>query len=180
MTTLIEPTQTVDQKLDDLTQLIGDLHTQLTEERQRRARYEELIADALPMLRTLSEDAAEQLDELSKKGYFEFAKASAGVVDEVIANFSDDDVRQLGDNVVLILETIKEMTQPEVLGALHRMIEAIEHQDLALEDESAEPPGLWQLIRKTRDPGVRRGIARALNTLAAVNESNKPTGSGGI
>ena len=36
-----------------------------------------------------------------ERGYFEFAKAGLGVVDRVVTNFTEEDVEQLGDNVVL-------------------------------------------------------------------------------
>ena len=33
----------------------------------------------------------------------------------MVTSFGEDDVAALGDNVVLILNTLKEMTQPEVM-----------------------------------------------------------------
>lgn len=175
MTTLAAPS--LEQKIDDLTELVSDLHAELREERRRRSSLEDLVADAMPMLRTGSDRLAEQLDALERRGYFAFVKAGADVVDEVVANFGEDDVRQLGEHVVSILDTVKELTQPEMLGLLHRAVDAVERQRLLAESETEEPPSLWQLARQARTPEVRRGLSRAMGTLAAMND--EPTLTGG-
>lgn len=130
----------------------------------------ELVGDVSQMSSEMMQRATAAMAELDARGYFRFARAGLGVVDEVVGNFTEDDVRQLGENVVLILQVVKEMTQPEILAVVKRMIEAVERQRAAIEAEPIEPPSLWALLRQTRDPEVRRGIARALNTLRAVTE----------
>lgn len=130
----------------------------------------ELVEDAKGLALEAVEAATSRLAELDRKGYFTFMEAGLGVVDRVVTNFSEDDVNQLGDNVVLILETVKEMTQPEIMAILYRMIEAIERQRLVLETEPEEPPSLWQLAQKMRQPEVRLGLSRALTTLQAVSD----------
>jgi uncharacterized protein YjgD (DUF1641 family) len=91
-------------------------------------------------------------------------------VDRVVTGFSEEDVEALGDNVVLILETVKEMTQPDVMAVLYRMIEAVQRQQHEMAHEPEEAPSLFSLARKMRDPEIRRGMGRALNTLRAVSE----------
>ncbi len=130
----------------------------------------ELVDDAKSLASEAMEMATARLEELDRKGYFTFMEAGLGVVDRVVTNFSEDDVNQLGDNVVLILETVKEMTQPEIMAVLYRMIEVIDRQRLAMEAEPQEPPSLWQLAQKMRQPEVRLGLNRALNTLQAVSD----------
>jgi uncharacterized protein YjgD (DUF1641 family) len=130
----------------------------------------ELVDDPKSLASEAMEMATARLEELDRKGYFTFMEAGLGVVDRVVTNFSEDDVNQLGDNVVLILETVKEMTQPEIMAVLYRMIEVIDRQRLAMEAEPQEPPSLWQLAQKMRQPEVRLGLNRALNTLQAVSD----------
>ena len=129
----------------------------------------ELLDDAKGLALEVVEAATSRLAELDRKGYFTFMEAGLGVVDRVVTNFTEEDVDQLGDNVVLILETVKEMTQPEIMAVLYRMIEAVERQRLVIEAETEEPPSLWQLAKTAREPEVRRGIGRALATLKAVS-----------
>lgn len=132
--------------------------------------FSELFADMMPLTEHAVDVATDRLVNLDQKGYFNFAKAGIHVVDRVITGFSEEDVEALGDNVVLILETVKEMTQPEIMAVLYRMIEAVQRQQRQLEAEPDEPPSLFSLVRRMRDPEIRKGIARALNTLGAVSD----------
>ena len=69
---------------------------------------------------------------------------------------------------------MKEITQPELLVLLQHMIDALQRQQEAVIAEPTEPPSLWALAKKLRDPDVRKGMARALNTLAAVSAETGP------
>lgn len=130
--------------------------------------FGELASDMMPLGEHAMSVATDRLVELDQKGYFGFAKSTWHVVDRIVTGFSEDDVEALGDNVVLILDTIKELTQPEIMAALHHMIEAVQRQQAQMEHETEKPPGLLKLARRLRDPEVRRGMNRALNTLGAV------------
>ena len=132
--------------------------------------FSELFADMMPLTEHAVDVATDRLVNLDQKGYFTFAKAGMHVVDRVVTGFSEEDVEALGDNVVLILETIKEMTQPEIMAVLYRMIEAVQRQQRQLETEPKEPPSLFTLAKRMRDPEIRRGMARALDTLSAVSD----------
>lgn len=132
--------------------------------------YSELGQDIMPLGSEAFEFAVSRLADLGEKGYFTFAQGAIQVADRIVTGFTEEDVEQLGDNVVLILQTIKEMTQPEIMAALHRMIEAVQIQQRHITQESAEPPSFLQLLKQMRDPEIRRGIARGLNTLRAVSE----------
>jgi uncharacterized protein YjgD (DUF1641 family) len=138
------------------------------------ARYESLM-DFLDDAGTLTGEAFTKvlttLDDLERRGYFEFAGAGLGVVDRVITAYSKEDVDALGDNIVQMLDIVKNLTQPEMLAVAERMLGAVRQQRLAAELEPTEPPGLLALIGQVRDPEVRRGIARALNTFKVVSAS---------
>ncbi len=54
------------------------------------------------------------------KGYFVFAREGSRIADRVVTEFTEEDVQALGDNVVTILNAVKEMTQPEVMGLVQR------------------------------------------------------------
>jgi uncharacterized protein YjgD (DUF1641 family) len=118
--------------------------------------------------------ASDRLEVLDRKGYFGFAKAGLGVVDNIVTSFDESDVEQLGDSVATILNTVKEITQPEMLVLLQHMIDGLQRQRGAIAAEDAEAPSLWALSKKLRDPDVRKGISRALNTLGAVSAETGP------
>ena len=132
------------------------------------------VDDVVPLGSDVMAMATERLDELERKGYFRMAGAAAGVADRVVTNFDERDVEQLGDNIVTMLEALREVTQPEMLAFLTRMIDAVQAEQQAVEMEAAEPPSLWALVSQVRDPDVRRGMARALHTLRAVSVETGP------
>ncbi len=65
---------------------------------------------------------------LERKGYFAFARGGMRIVDNIVTSFSEEDVRPLGDNVVLILQTVKEMTQPEIMNFVRNTVQVIERE----------------------------------------------------
>jgi len=123
-----------------------------------------LADDVVPLATPAMSTLTETLQELDDKGYFAFARGGAGIVDKVVTSFTEEDVEALGDNVVLILNTVKEMTQPEVMTLLQRT--ALTAQDV--DDEFAEAPSMFALLRQMRDPQTRRGLGRVMTMLRTV------------
>lgn len=106
-----------------------------------------------------------RLDEMERKGYFAFLQGGMDIMDEVVTNFTEDDIRQLGENVVLILQTVKEMTQPEIMTLLSSSANVMR------EDVVPENVSMRYLLRQLNDPAVRRGLAKTLNILRTVSDS---------
>ncbi len=161
----VEQLEEVEQyvSLDDLLRLIKRL--------ARNGRNMEKILDQLESVMDLAEtvvplgDAAfgravNELTTLERKGYFTFAKGGWQILDNIVTSFGEEDVRQLGSNVVLILQTIKEMTQPEVMHFARNMVSAIES-----EGPAAVSISYRSLLGQMRDPDVRRGLALTLRVL---------------
>lgn len=133
----------------------------------------ELGAEVVPLASPAMAKATELLAELDDKGYFAFARGGAGIVDKVVTSFTEEDVDALGDNVVLILNTVKEMTQPEVMTLLQRT--AVTAQDV--EEEYTEPPSMFALLKQMRDPQTRRGLGRAMTLLRSIGEESPAAGT---
>jgi uncharacterized protein YjgD (DUF1641 family) len=113
----------------------------------------------------------EVLQVAEDKGYFMFAREGAAIADKVVTSFSEEDVRALGENVVTILNAVKELTQPEVMALLNRTALTIQE----VEDTHIEPPSAFALLKSMRDPQTRRGLARVLSMLHTVGEDTQPT-----
>jgi uncharacterized protein YjgD (DUF1641 family) len=100
-------------------------------------------------------NAVSELDRLEQQGLFAFAQEGWRIVDRVVTEFSEEDVRALGDNIVTILTTVRRMTQPEVLNMANQAMAALE----PAEDEKVST---LELMRALTDPKVRVGLARML------------------
>jgi uncharacterized protein YjgD (DUF1641 family) len=112
------------------------------------------------------------LQSAEDKGYFMFAREGAAIADRIVTTYSEDDVRALGDNVITIINAVKELTQPEVMSLLNRTALTIQE----VEDTPMEPPSAFALLKSMRDPQTRRGLARVLSMLHTVG-AEQPTAS---
>jgi uncharacterized protein YjgD (DUF1641 family) len=99
------------------------------------------------------------------RGYLAFARGGARVVDRIVTSFDEQDIEALGDNVVLMLETLRDLTQPEILQLLRQTADSVGHLEPS---PAGTPPSTLALLRHLRDPEVRRGLARMLEVLRSV------------
>lgn len=152
---------------------LGDL-LRLAKRLLRNGRHFEAMLDQLesvmdlaqtvgPLTDSAFEKAVILLQEAEHKGYFAFARGGMQIADNVITSFTEEDVKRLGDNVVLILNTVKDMTQPEIMG-LVRTVMAQTEVEVAKPVKTSLPALLGQM----RDPNVRRGLALTMRMLSVV------------
>lgn len=123
----------------------------------------DLVQTVGPMTDEAFQKAVDVLQVAEHKGYFALARGGMQIADNVVTSFTEEDVRKLGDNVVLILNTVKDMTQPEIMG----LVRAIVAQS---EVEVSKPvnTSLPALLGQMRDPNVRRGLALSMRIMSVV------------
>lgn len=117
---------------------------------ERQRAHDELIEEMTPIAREAMAAAIGKLDRLEKDGYLAFAAEAAGVAQRIVEGFSPADVRQLGDSIVGMLQTVRDITQPEVLDA--------------------KPLGMLGLARATRKKDVRKGLAVLMEMLRRLGK----------
>lgn len=169
------PTHVLEAKIDLLTEQMAILTAEAELRGQQRQIFDGLSADLSRVSEGAMEMAIDRLAEAEERGYFAFARAGAGVIDRVVTGFEEEEVTQLGENVVTILETIKEITQPEMLTLLGHMVDAVKLQQERVGAEPAKAPSLRALLKMVRDPDVRRGMSRALETLRVASVETGPS-----
>jgi len=129
---------------------------------------QDFMRDATPLTKDMMSEATAQLAELERRGYFGFVRQGLYVVDQIVTSFGEEDVKQLGDNVVLILNTVKALTQPEMMTMLNNLSQGF-HEAEAQAQTGDLDIGLFGLLKQMRDPEVRRGLAITLETLRRVS-----------
>ncbi len=107
----------------------------------------------------------EELERLERAGFFSFAQEGWYILERVVSEFSDEDLRALGDNIVPILTTVRNITQPEIMSIANNAVGAIQQTIPETEKIST-----WSLLRELNNPKVRRGIARLINLLKALDD----------
>ncbi len=134
----------------------------------------DLAKDVSPILNDAVLMSVQQLDALERRGYFRLLKEGQYVLDNIVDHFGPDDVRQLGDNAVTILTTVKQMTQPEIMGMMQNLAGGLR---LAETQPEQVDTSFRSLFRQLRDPQTRRGLAITLGMLRAVGAEG-PAGNG--
>ena len=133
-----------------------------------------LGGDAMPILNDAVLMSVQQLDALERRGYFRLAKEGQYVLDNIVDHFGPEDVRQLGDNAVTILTTVKQMTQPEIMGMMQNLAGGLRMAETQPEQVDTS---FRSLFRQLRAPQTRRGLAITLGMLRAVGAEG-PAGNG--
>jgi len=124
------------------------------------------ITDEVELLgKQVFSTTVESLDQMERDGYFAFAKEGWGILERIVTEFSEEDVKALGDNMVTILSTVRNMTQPEIMAMANNAIGAI--QEVPPE---AKTPSTLSLLRELSNPKTRRGMARLINLLQVLDE----------
>jgi len=114
----------------------------------------DFMKDASPIVNEMIIDTIKKLNDFDKKGYFEFMAEAGSVVDNIVTHFSRDDIRLLADNVVTILETVKSMTQPEMLNSVNNALKIYS----SMEMESVPSYSVWKLMREINKPEMKRTL----------------------
>jgi len=129
----------------------------------------DLITEISPIANDAFRSSIYWLEEKRQKGYFEFIRESGNVIDNILSSFSADDVRELSDNVVLILETVRTMTQPDMLKALKNGINVYKSLDATNVPEYS----IWRVIREMNSKEMKRGFGFLFTFLQNVSKEKK-------
>jgi uncharacterized protein YjgD (DUF1641 family) len=119
--------------------------------------------------------AYEVLQGLHDRGVFELLRGALGSSDKVLEIIVDAaktpaSIRSIR-NCLIMAETLGSL-EPEQVGALAGSLPAA----LALvKAQGPKPPGLWAILKRSRNPDFRRGLFLATSLLEAMGRSLPPT-----
>ncbi len=132
----------------------------------------DLIRDISPVLHQMGLDGIKIMHNLEQKGYVDFVKESGKIIDNIVTHFSTEDVRLLADNIVTILETVKNLTQPEMLGAINNGVVVYKSLDV----NNIPEYSLFKAVRAMNSPELRKGLGFMITFLKNIAiESEKKT-----
>jgi uncharacterized protein YjgD (DUF1641 family) len=128
--------------------------------------FRDFAQDVSPLAREVFLDFLRKMDEFDRKGYFAFAKEFSAVADKVVTSFSANDVKALGDNIVTILNTVKTLTQPDVLHVVSNAVNVYKKLDIEVEKEVS----MFTLLKELNTPEMKRGLSFAIKFLKSLAE----------
>ncbi len=147
-------------RLDVLSEQVAYLVSQ-------KKKQEELFTDFTPIAKDALNQASLFMGELEKEGAFAFGKELLTVTRNVVRGYSPEDVRQLANAIVKILDTVRALTQPEVLTVLDHASEVLQRAD------STEPIGIMGMVKASRNDDVQKGMAVLMELLRHVGRGAK-------
>lgn len=124
----------------------------------------DLIKDVSPILHQMGLDGIHLMNEFEQKGYFDFIRESMKIMDNVIGHFSVEDVRLLADNAVTILETVKNLTQPDMLKAINSGLIVYK----SIEIENVEDYSLWKAMKAMNSKEMKKGLGFMITFLQNI------------
>ena len=126
----------------------------------------DLGKDVGPIANEMIIDFTKQLNEFEQKGYFKFFKEFGPIIDNIVTGFSPEDLKELSNNIVSILNTVKEMTQPEVIGTMQNAIKAFN----SMETETVPSYSVWKLMREMNSPEMKKALGYGITFMKNVSK----------
>jgi len=114
----------------------------------------DLSKDMGPIINEVGVDLTHKLHEFDQKGYFDFMRELGNIMDNVVTNYSTEDVKALSDNIVKILDTLGNITQPDMLDAINNAVSIFKNIDT----ENIPEYSLWKAFKEMRTPEMKRGL----------------------
>lgn len=129
--------------------------------------------EAAPILKDVMSVATTRLGDLEQRGYFRAGRAAVDVLDRVVSAYDGDELQRFSDAVVSILDTVRNLTQPEILAIANEA-------SAALSGAAVLPPiGMAGMLRASRDGEVQKGMAVVLELLRHVGRASAHLAPGG-
>ncbi len=126
----------------------------------------DLLKDSQLIMHEAVPALMETLDQLEKRQYFAFFKEALRIVDNILTHYTPEDARLLADNIVLIVDTIRDLTQPDVMTLLQEFTDTFRE---VTEQPEAVDVSMKSIFRLLRDPHVRRGLVITMQTLRLIS-----------
>ncbi len=112
----------------------------------------DLMKDVGPIANEVIIDTTKKLHEFEQKGYFEFMKEIGAVMDNIVTHYGVNDVRMLADNVVTILDTVKNLTQPDMLKSIDTAVKVFSN----METENVPEYSIFRVMREINKPEMKK------------------------
>ncbi len=131
---------------------------------ERQEYVEDLIREMTPVLREAMTSMAGEMQTWEARGWFAMGKEMVGLFDRLANAYGPDDVREFSEVVVQIVDTVRNVAQPDVLDFANDATDVLHHAD------EVEPVGPLGMAKAASDADVRRGMAVALQFLRQLGQ----------
>ncbi len=125
--------------------------------------------DAAPLVKEMIIDFAKKLDEIERKGYFEFFAAMGKVIDKIITHYTPDDLIKMADNIPLLLDTLKSAGHPAVL----KTITDVTNTYIKVQSQHMPSSSIFRLIREMNSPEMKKLFGFVITLIKTYTQISK-------
>jgi uncharacterized protein YjgD (DUF1641 family) len=90
----------------------------------------DLVRDASPLVKEMIIDFTKKLNDFEQKGYFELFSSLGKAIEKIIDHTSAADADRMADNIVRIIDTIKDMKQPVPEYSIFRILREMNNPEM--------------------------------------------------
>ena len=127
----------------------------------------DLMKDVGPIANEVIIDTTKKLHEFEQKGYFEFLKEFGLIIDNIVTHYGVEDVRMLADNVVAMLDVVKNLTQPEMLKSIDNAVRVFAN----LEMDNIPEYSIFKVMREMNKPEMKRTLGFFMTFLKNMSKN---------
>jgi uncharacterized protein YjgD (DUF1641 family) len=128
----------------------------------------DLMKDVGPIANEVIIDTTKKLHEFEQKGYFEFFRESGAILDNIITHYGAEDVRALADNIVALLEVVRNLTQPEMLKSIDNAVRVF----ASLEVDNVPEYSIFKVMRELNKPEMKKALGFFMTFMKNLSENN--------
>jgi uncharacterized protein YjgD (DUF1641 family) len=114
----------------------------------------DFIKDASPIFNEVIIDFTKKMNEFDQKGYFEFFAEAGNVFDKIITHYKPEDVRELSDNIVNIMDTVRTATQPAMMAAINNSVKIYG----SMEMDNIPEYSIFKVMKEMNKPEMKRAL----------------------
>jgi len=112
-------------------------------------------------------DFTKKLAVWEQKGYFAFIKDIGPIIENIIDGLEPKDMKDLADNVMLILHTVKDITQPNMLKSIDNAVRLY----ASIETENVPSYSVWRLMREMNSPEMKKAIGFGITFMKNMSKN---------
>ena len=131
----------------------------------------EMMMDFIKEVQPIANDAiiewTHMVAEFDQKGYFEFFRNVMPVLDNIVSGLSREDLVDLSENVMTIIHTMKDLTQPQMLKSIDNAVKVYS----SIETENIPSYSIWKFIREINSPEMKKAFGFALTFLKNMSKN---------
>jgi uncharacterized protein YjgD (DUF1641 family) len=128
----------------------------------------DLTRDLTPIVRQIGLDGIKKFHEMEQKGYFEVMNQIGQTFDNVLSQYSREDLQKLSENLIPVTDTLMLLADPAVLGKINAAATAL--RDIRADE--IEEYSVWRLMREMNKPEVRKSLGFIMKFMQKINEKN--------